>query len=258
MASNIDQVHESFAQQSETFDVTKMNVYRREHMAHVIDILSPLDKDSILEVAAGTCACGRTFADAAAVVTCLDTTPEMLEVGIEKAGKSELNNMVFVVGDAAALPFLESSFDLSFCRLAFHHIPEYKKPFSEMARVLRTGGRLVLIDLVAPEESLRAVKDHIELIRDPSHAKTLSRDEMLRLFEDENLTVTTCEQTDLPVLLEDWLDVTKVSPEVGDEIRHRMRTEIDGGEKTGFDPYERDGEIWFNQHWLTIIGEKEA
>ncbi len=258
MASNIDQVHESFAQQSETFDVTKMNSYRREHMAHVIEILSPLEKDSILEVAAGTCACGRALAERASVVTCLDTTPEMLEVGIVEAGKSELDNMVFVIGDAAALPFLEASFDLTFCRLALHHIPEYETPFAEMARVLRPGGRLVLIDLAAPEESLRKVRDEIELTRDPSHAKILSREEMLDLFEKEGLTVTTCEQADLPVSLEDWLDVTKNSPEVANEIRQKMQAEIDGGAKTGFSPYERDGEIWFNQQWLTIIGEKEA
>ncbi len=256
MADNINQIHESFAQQAETFDSTPMNVQRREHMAHVIDILSPLERDSILEVAAGTCACGRAFAESAAIVTCLDTTPEMLEVGREEAGKSGLDNIVFVVGDAASLPFLDGSFDLSFCRLALHHIPEYKKPFTEMSRVLRSGGRLVLIDLVAPEESLRPVKDHIELIRDPSHAKTLSREEMLDLFAAEDLTVTTCEQEDLPVLLDEWLNVTKSSPDIADEIRQMMRAEIDGGPKTGFDPYEKDGKIYFAQHWLTIIGEK--
>ncbi len=258
MASNIDQIHKSFAVQSETFDVTNMNVQRREHMAHIIEELSPLEKDSILESAAGTCACGRALAESAAAVTCLDTTPEMLEVGKKEAQKSELANMVFVIGDAAQLPFLDGSYDLTFCRLALHHIPDYEKPFSEMARVLRPGGRQVLVDLVAPEESLRAVKDEIELIRDPSHAKTLSKEEMLALFDSEHLTVTTCEQADLPVLLEDWLEVTKNSPEVADEIRQKMRDEIGGGAKTGFDPYEKDGRICFDQHWLTIVGEKEA
>ncbi len=256
MENNLDQIHKSFAQQSETFDVTRMNVYRRKHMEHMIDVLSPLDETSILEVAAGTCACGRALAESADVVTCLDTTPEMLEVGKKAAKESNLSNLVYVVGDAAALPFLSGSFDLTLCRLAFHHIPEYKTPFAEMVRVLRHGGRLALVDLIAPEESLRKTKDDIERLRDPSHAKTLSWEEMLALFEEAHLTVSTCEQTDLPVTLDDWLDVTDVSPAVADEIRQKLHAEMGGGEKTGFDPYEKDGQLCFDQHWLMIIAEK--
>ncbi len=256
MENNLDQIHKSFAQQSETFDVTRMNDHRREHMAHMVEVLSPLDKCSILEVAAGTCACGRAMAETAAAVTCLDTTPEMLEVGKKAAKESGLPNLVYAIGDAAALPFLTGSFDLTLCRLAFHHIPEYKKPFSEMVRVLRHGGRLVLVDLIAPEESLRKTKDEIETLRDPSHAKTLSREEMLALFEEAHLTVSTCEQADLPVTLDDWLDVTKVPTEVADEIRQKMRAEMAGGEKTGFEPYEKNGQICFDQHWLMTIAEK--
>ncbi len=256
MESNIKEIHESFAQQSKTFDTTPMNVSRREHMAHMIEMLSPLNRDSILEVAAGTCACGRALAETAAAVTCLDTTPEMLEVGKQGAFKKDLSNMVFVVGDAGALPFLEGSFDMALCRLAFHHIPEYEKPFSEMVRVLRPGGRLVLVDLAAPEESLCQVKDELETIRDPSHAKTLSKEEMLALFEKEDLSVTCYDQKDLPVSLDDWLDVTKVSPGIAEEITQKFCDEMAGGAKTGFDPYEEDGKIFFDQHWVTIVGTK--
>ncbi len=257
MASNLQEVHSSFAQQAETFDTTPMNVQRRQHMAHVIDLLSPLNHVSALEVAAGTCACGRALAETAAAVTCLDTTPEMLSVGRDEAQKANLSNMVFVLGDATALPFPDAAFDLAFCRLAFHHIPEYETVFSEMVRVLRPGGRLVLIDLAAPEEPLRPMKEHIELIRDPSHARTLSEAELSALFTQARLTITTQELTDLDVRLEEWLDVTKNDAAVADEIRERMRTELAGGEKTGFSPYEKDGELMFPQHWLTLIGEKK-
>ncbi len=256
MPDNIEKVHESFEQQAEAFNVTPMNVQRKEHMAHIIDLLSPLDSLSILEVAAGTCACGRAMAQTASAVTCLDTTAGMLEVGMREARKSGLSNIIFVLGDAACLPFLDNSFDITFCRLAFHHIPEYEKPFSEMARALRPGGRLVLADLVAPQEDLRQIKEEIEIARDPSHAKTLSREEMLALFEQEHLTVTTCEPAALPVTLDDWLDVTRPSSDICDDIRQKMTAEIAGGEKTGFDPYEKNGRICFDQQLLLLIGEK--
>ncbi len=256
MKDNLEQIHTSFAQQAETFDTTPMNVYRRQHMAHIIDLLAPLENVSVLEVAAGTCACGRALAATAAAVTCLDTTPEMLAVGRDEAQKAGLSNMVFVRGDAADLPFPDGSFDMVFCRLAFHHIPNYEAPFAEMVRVLRTGGRMVLIDLIAPEESLRATRDELELIRDPSHAKVLSADEMRSLFESARLSITHCDQTDLPVRLEDWLDVTKAQPAVAEEIRQRFAADAAGGAPTGFSPYEKAGELYFPQQWFTLIGEK--
>ncbi len=257
MAGNIREVHASFAQQAETFDTTPMNVYRRQHMAHVIELLSPLDRVSALEVAAGTCACGCALAEHAAAVTCLDTTPEMLSVGRDEAQKAHLSNMVFVLGDATALPFPDAAFDLVFCRLAFHHIPEYETVFSEMVRVLRPGGRLVLIDLAAPEEPLRPMKEHIEFIRDPSHARTLSEAELAALFTEAHLSITAQELAELEVRLEEWLDVTKNDAAVADEIRGRMQSELAGGEKTGFFPYVKNGELYFPQRWLTLIGEKK-
>ncbi len=258
MPSNINEIHESFARQAETFEVTHMNVSRKKHMEHMIELLSPLNEDSILEVAAGTCACGRALAGTAAAVTCLDTTPQMLAIGNRESQKSGLANIVFVLGDALAMPFLNESYDMTLCRLAFHHIPEYKKAFSEMVRVLRPGGRLVLVDLIAEEGALFQTKEDLEIARDPSHARSLTKKEMLDLFDNAHLTVTHTDQTDLPVSMEDWLDVTKPAPEVQDDIRKKMRADLDGGPKTGFGPYEKDGQICFDQHWFTIIGKKEA
>lgn len=100
------------------------------------------------------------------VVTCLDATPAMLEVGKREA--RSLNNMIFIKGCAEELPFLDSSFDIVLSRLAFHHFPEVETPFGEMTRVLKPGGKLVLIDMEAAEESLRSTEDQIEKMRDPS------------------------------------------------------------------------------------------
>lgn len=117
----------------------------------------------MLEVAAGTCACGRAVAPNARSVTCLDMTPAMLEAGRTEAEKESLHNMHFVLGDAAELPFLDNSFDIVLSRLAFHHFPNTDRPFAEMARVLKPGGKLVMIDMEAAEGALRASFDGIEM-----------------------------------------------------------------------------------------------
>ena len=79
--------------------------------------------------------------------------------------------MVFVKGYAEDLPFLDNSFDIVFSRLAFHHFTDVNAVFAEMVRILKPGGKLVMIDMEAAEEALRASEDEIETLRDPSHVK---------------------------------------------------------------------------------------
>ena len=115
---------------------------------------------------------------------CLDLTPAMLSVGKEQAEKQEFGNMTFVIGEAGELPFLDNSFSIVISRLAFHHFPDVNRPFSEMARVLKSGGKFVFIDMEATEENLRTTQDKIETLRDPSHIRNLSQAEMLKLYSD--------------------------------------------------------------------------
>ena len=75
-------------------------------------------------------------------LTGLDLTPGMIDVARAK----HLDNVSFVVGDAEALPFEPWSFDAVLCSNSFHHYLHPEKFFSEAARVLRPGGRLILRD----------------------------------------------------------------------------------------------------------------
>lgn len=75
-------------------------------------------------------------------LTGLDLTPGMIDVARAK----QLENVCFVVGDAEALPFESQSFGAVLCSNSFHHYPHPEKFFSEAARVLRPGGRLILRD----------------------------------------------------------------------------------------------------------------
>ena len=74
-----------------------------------------------------------------------------------------------------------------------------------MIRVLKPGGKLVLIDMEAAEEPLRETEDSIEKMRDPSHVRNLSENEMLALYRDNGLSVSCCEVTKMPVVLQSWL-----------------------------------------------------
>lgn len=253
---NQDTIRQAFTKQAGSFESRKMNFSNKEYLDYAVSKISPQKTDKVLEVAAGTCACGRAIAPYAGNVTCLDMTPAMLSVGKAEAAKSGLDNVTFVTGDAAELPFPDNSFDIVLSRLAFHHFPDVKQPFAEMVRVLKPGGRLVLIDMEAAEGALRGAKDKIETLRDPSHIRDLSPEEMTALYHDSGLSVSCCDTVKIPVVLQNWLEHTAAPEDICKLIVTKMKKEISGGEKTGFAPYYSGGKICFDQSWVLIIGNK--
>jgi len=82
-------------------------------------------------------------------VAAIDLTPEMLEIAqlnIQKAGLKD--KIELKCCSAEKLPFADASFDLVTSALAIHHM-QAPKVLSEMVRVLKKGGRLVIADLGA-------------------------------------------------------------------------------------------------------------
>ena len=93
----------------------------------------------------------------------LDATDAMLIEAEAKAEEENLSNIKFTQGNAAALPFPDSSFGLVVSRLAVHHFTEPMLILHEMARVTSPGGQVVLVDLVASED-----EEQVEFERDVS------------------------------------------------------------------------------------------
>lgn len=254
--TNLEEINRSFAIQAPNFESSALNFTKEDYLRYVLACVAPGEQDVLLEVAAGTCACGRAFAPSVRTAVCLDATLPMLEIGKQEADNSCLSNMIFVKGYAEELPFLENSFDIVLSRLAFHHFTDVKAAFSEMTRVLKPEGKLVMIDMEAPEEKLRDVRDEIETLRDPSHVKNLSRAEMLALFADHGVVAEKCETTVLSQSLESWLALTRTPEHVRETIRKRMQEDLNGQRGTGFYPYSKEGQIFFNQNWVLTIGVK--
>jgi len=56
------------------------------------------------------------------------------------------NSIEFKVGDVEHLPYEADTFDVITCSHSFHHYPNQKKALSEMHRVLKDGGRVMVVD----------------------------------------------------------------------------------------------------------------
>jgi ubiquinone/menaquinone biosynthesis C-methylase UbiE len=77
----------------------------------------------------------------------LDAAPEMVELAEREAARRGVGAR-FHLGLAEALPFPDGTFDVVLSRLAIHHLPGDLKAraFAEMRRVLRPGGRCLILD----------------------------------------------------------------------------------------------------------------
>lgn len=254
--SNLASINEAFTSQAERFDTAGYHLSKSDYLAYMIGKVKPESADDVLEVAAGTCICGRAFAPYVNHVVCLDATEAMLEEGQKECRKADLRSITLIKGYAEELPFLDNTFDIVLSRLAFHHMTDYGAAFREMARVVKPGGKLVLIDLVPGDEEKREQIDSIEKMRDPSHEHDLTKKEMRKLYEDNNISLVLQEQTEIPVSLEGWMALTKTDDKIKDRIRAMMKEDLSGPETTGFHPYVKDGEIFFNHHWVLNIGRK--
>jgi ubiquinone/menaquinone biosynthesis C-methylase UbiE len=78
-------------------------------------------------------------------LTGLDLSPEMLALA-ETAAKRTGRSIELVIGDAEGLPFADRSFDAVVCTYGLCSVPDDTRVIIEMKRVLKPGGRLILVD----------------------------------------------------------------------------------------------------------------
>jgi len=104
-------------------------------------------RGDVLEVGVGT-GLNLPFYPPDVRLTGVDLSPAMLAVARSRA--SELGREVDLrEADAQALPFPDASFDTVVCTLTLCAVPDDRAVIAEMRRVLRPGGRLLLLDHVA-------------------------------------------------------------------------------------------------------------
>jgi len=96
----------------------------------------------ILDAGAGTGRLSVRLHKVGAEVTALDISPEMLAILQQKDPKIEV-----VEGDMEAMPFKDETFDTVFCSLALVHLRDIEPFLDESYRVLKDGGRLILVNI---------------------------------------------------------------------------------------------------------------
>lgn len=129
--------------------------WRRKAIREIVEKDTPI---KILDVASGTgdfaIGTARKAADGSHI-TGIDLSEGMLKIGREKVAKEGLSGMISMqAGDCEALPFPDGTFDRVTAAFGVRNFEHLETGLSEMLRVLKQGGKLVILELSVPSNPL--------------------------------------------------------------------------------------------------------
>ena len=211
--------------------------------------------DTVLDVACGPGLVALAFAARARHVTGIDLTPAMIARAQELQQERKLTNLTWQVGDVLPLPYPEVSFSLVITRYTFHHFLDPRALFAEMVRVCTRGEGRVLVADVAVLPGKRQAFDRVEKRRDPSHTRSLSPDELLRMAASLNLLDLRIRFLKSERNLKAHLQASFPNPGEREKIRRIFREDI-GKDDLGVEAHWRDGEIYFAYPVMVLVGRK--
>jgi SAM-dependent methyltransferase len=236
-------------------------------LQRVLELLEAQPQWHVLDVATGAGHMAAALAPYVARVVAADLTPQMLEEARKLAAARGLENFVAVRADAAALPFASESFDVVTCRIAAHHFADPHAFAVEACRVLRDGGRLALVDNVAPDRAIfpaaagadladaAASYNGFEKLRDPSHGRCLGLEEWRELLTGAGFVVTHCERLAKEMDLRPWADRMGASPATRERLASLLRGSA-GLLRAFLAPREEDGRLHFTLHEGIVVAAR--
>lgn len=249
-----DRVREQFRLQAATFTDTG---FATSGLEWIVDQLAPRAGEQALDVACGAGHLGRALAPHVGHVNAVDLTPEMLAQGDRLARAAGLDNIAFARGDASTLAWLDGQFDLVVCRLTLHQVADPAAVVREMVRVTRSSGRIGITDILLDAPHLAPENTRLERLRDPSHHRTLTNEEIHQMLTEAGARVIATTTRDNPLNLEDWMARSQTPEHDRAEIRRRLDDELAGGLPTGLHP-AYTGEAYTLTHtWGTILAVPE-
>ncbi|MGJ8652584.1 MAG: metalloregulator ArsR/SmtB family transcription factor [Opitutaceae bacterium] len=117
-----------------------------EAIGHFLLHLTP--KIKIADLGAGEGLMSQLLARRAEEVVCIDNSPKMVEFGRELAAKNEFTNLRYELGDIEEVPLKDGTFDLVLLSQALHHAQHPERALAEAYRILKPGGKVIIIDLL--------------------------------------------------------------------------------------------------------------
>lgn len=176
----------SFDNQAEEYNKFEF-IIKKEYIEKIINAGYPYKNKKALDLGCGTGMLAIETAKYAKEVYALDISKAMTEKLKKDCIEKKINNIIAVEGDAHNLQFEDNTFDTVITRLAVHHFANPHIIFSEIKRVLKNFGEVILVDIVASEDKEEAIlQDTFNKIRDFSHNRFYTLNEIKKFLKDNS------------------------------------------------------------------------
>ncbi|MEO6872899.1 MAG: metalloregulator ArsR/SmtB family transcription factor [Chthoniobacterales bacterium] len=155
-----DKAREYFDQLAGRFGRSYVPGRSWQALAHtMIALLPPL---TVADLGAGEGTLSQLLAKTAQKVIAIDNAPKMVEFGSQLAKKHGFKNLEYRLGDIEDPPITKSSVDLAIFSQALHHAIHPERAIAASHRVLKKGGRVVVLDLLSHrfEKARELYADH--------------------------------------------------------------------------------------------------
>lgn len=205
MRSHDEQVNQQFGQVAAAYLTSKAHAQGID-LGALSRLTAGRANASALDLGCGAGHASFAIAANLASVMAYDLSADMLAVVAAEAKRRGASNLNTKQGVAERLSFESASFDYVITRFSAHHWSDLPRALSEMKRVLKPDGKIIAIDVVAPQSPI--VDTHlqcIELLRDVSHVRNYAVAQWQQQLQDAGLYVEQTEQWKLPLECDAWV-----------------------------------------------------
>jgi ubiquinone/menaquinone biosynthesis C-methylase UbiE len=241
-----------FEKQADSYDkipwVRDAQFYKR-----IAAFVSNCEKESVLDLATGTGSVLTNMAPYCRRIIGVDFSRRMLMAAWSKIRLIGLRNANLVLSDIDSLPFNSNSFDLLIIRNGLHHLQKPLKRLEESKRLVTKHGALVVIEVVAPNERVRAFKAQILKIKEPDRSFFYTLPQLVEFVKLADLEVI---DSDLYVMknksIIDWLSGSHTSNRKVQGIIALVKT-ADEEIRKECNILTENGDIRWDSHWGMVM-----
>lgn len=254
-ADHDTRVQSEFTRQAESFAASR-TLGAGDLVERLVDSLGDAGTGRVLDLAAGPGLVATALAPRAREVVALDLTAETLRVAGRRLADAGLSNVRRVQGDGLCLPFADADFDAAVIRLALHHLENPAAALREAGRAIRPGGRLAVLDLLAPEDpEEERLLTALERLRDPSHVRALREQAMVQEVSGAGFRIERRESFTLTRRFDEWAAII-ADPTRTDALRLLMGELARRDIRAGIALREGDAGLEFDYRFGLVLGAR--
>jgi ubiquinone/menaquinone biosynthesis C-methylase UbiE len=209
---------------------------------------APAGHDLCLDMCCGTGIVGRNLLDLGWKVRGLDLTPEM--------GWVASQNFPVKIGSVEEIPFENDAFDLAILRQSFMLV-NGPKTLKEIHRILKPGGRFVLIQSVSFSDEDDATYERVQNARHINMLTYYRQADLENSLREHGFQIAGRHSLRVRESADHWLNsAPELKPELRAEIR-RLIAEAPESYKRARDVQVVGGELFEDWNWLLLTGRKD-